>query len=74
MGLFSSLLGGDEWRSKPAEEKAADISRHKAYKKALDQHYEWAKKHPGQLEETPTYNQLNGAVNDTDQDVPWWRR
>lgn len=72
MGLISALLGGDEWRSKPPEEKQADISRHKAYKAALEQHAEWQRQH-GDHEETPTYNQLNSAVIDTDKDVPWWR-
>ena len=69
MGLFS---GGKDDRTK--EEREVARLQHKAYKKALDEHYEWCKKHPSQLEETPTYNQLNSAVIDAEKDVPWWRR
>lgn len=73
MGLLNSLLGGDEWRGKPPEEKAADIIRHKSTKRALEaaSELEWK---AGIREETPTYILHNSAVADSEQHVPWWRR
>lgn len=73
MGLFSDLLGGDEWRGKPKEEKAADISRHKATRAALEAASELERK-AGIRDETPTYYICNEAVADSEQHVPWWRR
>lgn len=73
MGLLNSLLGGDEWRGKPPEEKAADISRHKATRAALEAASELERK-AGIREETPTYTLHNDAVIDSEQHVPWWRR
>jgi hypothetical protein len=68
MGLFSSLLGGDEWRDKPAEEKAADINRYKALRKANEESSKVIR------EECPTYYQMQEAIIDAEADVPWWRR
>ncbi len=73
MGLVSSLLGGDEWREKPREEKAADISRHKATRAALTAASEMERK-AGVREETPTYYICNDAVIESEKHVPWWRR
>ncbi len=68
MGLINALLGGSEWRDKPREEQQADIGRHKATKKALDN----SRLHV--REEGPAYYQLNEAVIEAEQHVPWWRR
>ena len=72
MGLFSNLLGGDEWRGKPKEEKQADIIRHKSTKQALAADTE-RQKRAGTLDENPTYILFNSAVIDSEQHVPWWR-
>lgn len=68
MGLLNSLLGGSEWRSKPPEEKTADISRYNATRGALEA--------VGRVtrEECPAYYAANDAVWDAMQHVPWWRR
>lgn len=66
------LFGSKDDRT--PEEKAVAVMQHKAYRQALDEHYEWCKQHPDQLEETPTYNQLNSAVIESEKHVPWWRR
>jgi len=59
-----------KWNDKVKEEKKADVNRYKASKKALDNH---GRKHR-EREETATYRQLNAAVIEAEQEIPWWRR
>lgn len=68
MELLSSLLGGDEWRSKPPEEQAADISRHQALRKANEASARHVR------EEGPAYYLFQNAIIESEQHVPWWRR
>jgi len=73
MGLFGDLLGGDDWRDKPKDERRADLNRHRASKSALNANSEREHKR-GVRDETVTYYQLNEAVIESEKHVPWWAR
>jgi hypothetical protein len=56
------------WSDKPKEEKKADLNRYKATKKALENSKKVVR------EECPAFWQLNSAVIEAEQEIPWWRR
>jgi len=66
MGFISTLLssGGD----RSPEEKAVDVMQHQAYHAASNQAARNLRS------ECIATHQLNEAVIETEQRVPWWRR
>jgi len=58
------LFGSD----KPKEERAADLNRYRATRRAAEQAARTLR------EEGPATRQLNEAVIEAGQHVPWWRR
>lgn len=59
-----------KWRDKPKEERKADLSRYRAARRAA----ETGTRKFGLHDESPTSDELNSLVIESEKEVPWWHR